>query len=306
MIKAEDFNLLVDQAMIEEHHAHMRPVIEKEILHYDILFTLDSEGLLDQLTFQGGTSLRLCYGAPRFSEDLDFAAGKQFTSTHLLEIKNCIEHYIGKRYGLEVSVKEPKDMVNELKIQGIKVDKWQISVITSPQRKDIPRQKIKIEVVNIPAYSREARALQKNYSFLPDGYNDTLVMVESLDEIMADKLIALVNCQRYVRYRDIWDLRWLKQQSANINAEFILDKIADYKITDYVKKLDKMLENSDRIIHSKEFYDEMSRFIPLDTQERTLKKDKFFDFLASETKTLLSEVKNLLIMDGSNEDEFRI
>ncbi|HET6629122.1 MAG TPA: nucleotidyl transferase AbiEii/AbiGii toxin family protein, partial [Woeseiaceae bacterium] len=46
-----------------------RPVVEKELLHYDILFALDTEGLLDPLTFQGGTSLRLCYGAQRFSED---------------------------------------------------------------------------------------------------------------------------------------------------------------------------------------------------------------------------------------------
>lgn len=43
----------------------MRPVIEKELLHYDILFTLDKAGLLSALTFQGGTSLRLCYGLPR-------------------------------------------------------------------------------------------------------------------------------------------------------------------------------------------------------------------------------------------------
>ncbi|CDG92427.1 hypothetical protein XBP1_330002 [Xenorhabdus bovienii str. puntauvense] len=28
--------------------------------------------------FQGGTSLSLCYGGNRFSEDLDFAGGKDF------------------------------------------------------------------------------------------------------------------------------------------------------------------------------------------------------------------------------------
>jgi len=71
MIKA-DFNTMVDLAMTAPGRGHMRPVIEKELLHYDILFCLDKEGLLDQLTFQGGTSLRLCHGSPRFSEDLDF------------------------------------------------------------------------------------------------------------------------------------------------------------------------------------------------------------------------------------------
>lgn len=61
----ENFNNIVDKAMQLNGRAHMRPVIEKELLHYDILFALDKKGLLDQLTFQGGTCLRLCFGALR-------------------------------------------------------------------------------------------------------------------------------------------------------------------------------------------------------------------------------------------------
>jgi predicted nucleotidyltransferase component of viral defense system len=76
MIEPANFAARVEKAMILSGRGHMRPVIEKELLHYDILFSLDKEGLLDILTFQGGTSLRLCYGAPRFSEDLDFAGGR--------------------------------------------------------------------------------------------------------------------------------------------------------------------------------------------------------------------------------------
>lgn len=79
--------------------AHMRPVIEKELLHYDILFVLEQAGLLDHLTFQGGTSLRLCHGAPRFSEDLDFVGGRDFASSDMAAIKTCIEAYLGARYG---------------------------------------------------------------------------------------------------------------------------------------------------------------------------------------------------------------
>lgn len=122
-------------------------------------------------------------------------------------------------------------------------------LVTSPEKKDIPKQKIKIEVVNIPAYSRVPLALQQNYEFLPDGYSDTLIMTETLDEIMADKLISLVSCQRYVRYRDIWDLRWLKQQGAAINAEYILAKIRDYKETDYLIKLKKMLDQLGPVVN---------------------------------------------------------
>lgn len=89
MNKVEDFNKLVDKALEIEGRTHMRPVIAKELLHYDILFSLDTHGLLDQLTFQGGTSLRLCYGADRFSEDLDFVGGYDFSTFSLTKCNQC-------------------------------------------------------------------------------------------------------------------------------------------------------------------------------------------------------------------------
>jgi predicted nucleotidyltransferase component of viral defense system len=297
----EDFNLLVGLAMREEGYSHMRPVVEKELLHYDLLFALDKQGLLDKLTFQGGTSLRLCYGSSRFSEDLDFAGGYDFTTSKLLDMKECIEGYIASRYGLDVSVKEPAEMSIEPEYQDIKVDKWQIAITTSPTRKDLPKQKIKIEVCNIPAYTRTPQALNANYDFLPDGYGDVLIITESPDEIMADKLISLVNTTRYVRHRDIWDLRWLQQRGSSINKQFILSKINDYKISDYPEKLEHMIANIEKIIYSEAFHNELSRFIPLDVQERTLKKDKFKEFLINETQLLLFELMALL--DGKSEQE---
>ncbi len=291
MVEQIDFLSLVEKAMAAPGLSHMRPVIEKELLHYDLLFTLDKEGLLDKLTFQGGTSLRLCHGAPRFSEDLDFVGGHDFTSQQLMAMKDCIEHYIGKRYSLEVTVKAPAELKNQARLQGLNVDKWQIAIVTAPGQKHLPKQRIKLEVANIPAYSREPRALQLNYDFLPDGYGDTLIMTETLDEVMTDKLVSLVNCQRYVRHRDIWDLRWLKQQGAQFNMAWLSDKLNDYGIKDYPGMLDTMWQNLPQITHSEAFKAEMIRFIPMDVQDRTLAKDKFYDYLSNEIRALLDVVR---------------
>jgi len=290
MIKT-DFNMLVDMAMTAPGRGHMRPVIEKELLHYDILFCLDKEGLLDQLTFQGGTSLRLCHGSPRFSEDLDFAGGENFTGGRLRAIKSCLEHYIGRRYGLEVTVKEPADLKEEADYAGISVDKWQVAVVTAPSRRDLPKQRIKIEVINIPAYSREPRPLLVNYDFLPDGYEDTLIMTETLEEVMADKLVSLVNTVHYIRHRDIWDLRWLKQHGAVVNSSLVRRKIRDYGIGDYQDRLEAMWQKLPVIIHGEPFKNEMSRFLPMEVQERTLGKGKFYDFLVLEVRALLREAE---------------
>jgi predicted nucleotidyltransferase component of viral defense system len=300
-----DFEELVNLAMAIPGRTHMRPVVEKELLHYDILFCLDQEGLLDQLTFQGGTALRLCHGSSRFSEDLDFAGGKDFASHDLQKIRACIEKYIQPRYGLEVEVKEPRDLQKDLINSGLNISKWQLSVTTAPERRDIPRQRVKIEVASVPAWTREPRALQVNYNFLPDGYADTLVMTEKLDEIMADKLISLVNTERYVRNRDIWDLRWLKQNGAVVDARLANNKIHDYRISDYPGKLEMMLHRIPEIIHGAAFKDEMLRFIPEDVQDRTLKKEKFYDFLESEIRGLLEEVRSKLLGVESN-DPFKM
>lgn len=291
MTNKANFVQLTELAMQGTGRAHMRPVVEKELLHYDILFCLDANGLLDQLTFQGGTSLRLCYGAPRFSEDLDFSGGVDFNSKQLQAMKTCLERYIGDRYGFEVSVKEPAELKDEPEYAGLNVDKWQVSITTAPERRDLPRQRIKIEVANIPSYSREPKALLANYEFLPDGYSDTLVLAESLDEVMADKLVSLVNTQRYVRNRDIWDLRWLKQQGAIVRMDWIKNKVSDYAVEDYSGKVATMLARLPDIIKGDAFRNEMARFIPQDVQERTLHKEKFFIFLTAEITGLLQQVQ---------------
>ncbi|MGE3920422.1 MAG: hypothetical protein AB7F64_05690 [Gammaproteobacteria bacterium] len=59
MNEKQNFDSLVEKAMQTTRYAHMMPVIKKELLHYDILFALDQAHLLDNLTFQGGTGLRL-------------------------------------------------------------------------------------------------------------------------------------------------------------------------------------------------------------------------------------------------------
>lgn len=282
MANAADFEALVERAMQVGQRAHMRPVVEKELLHYDILFALDHAGLLDALTFQGGTALRLCYGSQRFSEDLDFVGGSDFTAMQMQGIKSCIVEHVGKRHGLKVDIKEPKELAREPGKRNVNVFKWQIRVTTSPKRRDLPRQMIKIEVASVPAYTRVPRSLQANYDFLPDGYRDLIVLTESLDEILADKLVSLPACTAYIRHRDIWDLHWLRQQGARHDPEMIRQKVHDYSVTGYAVLVARLVERLPGIIHGKEFRDQMSRFIAQDVQERTLRKEKFLELLERE------------------------
>lgn len=89
---------------------------------------------------------------------------------------------------------------------------------------------------------------------------------------MADKLVSLVNTQRYVRYRDIWDLRWLKQQGAMVRINWIRNKVVHYFIDDYPQKLVTMLERLPDIIKGDTFRNDMARFIPHDVHARCIKR----------------------------------
>lgn len=298
----QDFNELVTLAMAQPGRAAMKPVVEKEILHYDIFHALDKTGLLKNLVFQGGTSLRLCRGSSRFSEDLDFAGGKDFTSAKMQQIKSCIEQHIGARYGLNVEVKEPKEMALAPEYQGVKVDKWQISVETAPQQRDLPRQKIKIEIANIPAYTRELVPLRSNYDFLL-GYDTVLVNTESLDEVMADKMIAFPASNKTIRFRDIWDLAWLVQQGARLNPALVELKIADYKIEDYPALLQSAIARLPEIVASKAFKDQMLRFIDSDTIAKTLDNPQFLSYLVKTVNGLFSAMASHLTDEPTEDKE---
>ena len=69
-------------------YAAVTPVIEKEILHHDIMDVMVKQGAMQSLTFIGGTSLRLCYNSSRLSEDLDFNGGHNFKPSDFISTLN--------------------------------------------------------------------------------------------------------------------------------------------------------------------------------------------------------------------------
>ena len=257
------------------------PVIEKELIHYDILRAMSENGFLENLCFQGGTSLRLCYGSERFSEDLDFTGGVGFDYIAMSQLKECIEDSLSARYGLSVTVKPPKEKSHT----GVKVSSWQVNVITAPDRPDIRQQKIKIEVGNVPSYTRELVQISDNYKF--STHAPLVIAVQSMDEIMADKLLALPVSISKIRNRDIWDLHWMSLNRIKPNSELLKHKIADYGVVDYQEKLIARIEGLPGIVNGSDFINEMSRFLKNETINNTLSNESFKTALIGNVARLL-------------------
>ncbi|MEB0141084.1 MULTISPECIES: nucleotidyl transferase AbiEii/AbiGii toxin family protein [unclassified Undibacterium] len=301
----QDFHEMVDRAMSNPALSAMRPVVEKELLHYQIFQALDAEGLLRNLVFQGGTSLRLCRGSDRFSEDLDFVGGRDFSAASMQRIKECVEQRIGARFGLKVMVNNKPAKVGEDGVKHVRVDKWWISIETSPENPAMPRQKIKLEITNIPAHTRELTPLRANYEFL-NGMSTVLVNAESLDEIMADKVLAFPTSlldnagqpvgsdSAKIRHRDIWDLAWMATRGAKLVPGLVAAKIGDYGVVNYPGLLDYAIKQLPEIVNSREFKAQMSRFVDSATVAKTLDTESYIGYLAMEVGGLFTQMKAAL------------
>ena len=219
------FDRLVEQVVAQNaEYPVLRNVIEKELLHQDILRVMSGAGYLKNLTFMGGTCLRDCYDSPRMSEDLDFTGGFDFSKDDMKDLGKIISLAIDQKYGFQVSVTEPERETGN-------TDTWKIKIITRPQRANIPSQKINIDICHLPSHERSVSMLKNLYG-VAAGTDGILLYAESLQEILCDKLIAFARRPNRVKNRDLWDIHWLSQRGVQANGNLLRQKLADRRISE--------------------------------------------------------------------------
>jgi len=280
------FHELASAYAADGGRAVMLPVIEKELLHYGILDDMDQHGYLSSLTFRGGTCLRLCYGSERLSEDLDFAGGAGFVADDLDGLSDVLRDGVSSRYGVDVEVGRPSKSTPDP--TGLTVDTWRITVVTAPARPDLPRQRISLQVANVPAHTREVRPLRVNYPDLPASFSRVLAITESAEEICADKLKAFVT-SRFVRHRDLWDMRWLALRPGfqpDRLRDLLEHKLDDYRCHEEFRSGLRRLDDLEQIVHGTDFSAQLRRFLPADTVARTIARPEFRTSLIDEVTGL--------------------
>jgi predicted nucleotidyltransferase component of viral defense system len=248
------FDKIVDEALSESpDYRLIRPVVEKEILHHDILRVMNKEGYLKDLTFIGGTCLRACYGSSRLSEDLDFTGGFGFNRNDLAEMGRTLKDALERKYEAPVSVTEPHR-------ESGNTDSWKIKLTSHPERPDLPAQHIDIDICQLPSYERQPTIL-KNFYNIDLGTSGLLFYAESLKEILADKILAFATRRNRVKNRDLWDIFWLSSRNIQFSKDMLLKKIADRKVTfadfrqQYVQRLEAIRQGQSA------FLQEMRRFL---------------------------------------------
>lgn len=269
------FDQLVAEALKNQPHlSSLKIVVEKELLHHDILRTLSQHNLLADLTFIGGTCLRACYGGVRLSEDLDFTGGADFSRDSLSAMGHILTDSLKDKYGLQVLISEP---VKELK----NVSTWKIKIETRPKQKQLPAQRINIDICAVPSYEKRPMILLNPYG-VDMGTNGLVLQAQSREEIYTDKLLAFAFRPNRIKHRDLWDIMWLHQQGLKPNFELIPHKLQDRKLTqEHFFKLfnerHKMLSEEKKL--AVEFKKEMHRFLSLDQMNTIFEQNNLWPFI---------------------------
>lgn len=290
-------------AVAVENQSELAPlqvVVEKELLHHDIIREMSKAGLLKQLTFIGGTCLRACYGSNRLSEDLDFTGGNDFTKESLVSLASVLTKQLKAKYDLSVEVTEP------IKESG-NVDTWKLKIVTRPDQSKLPMQRIHIDICAVPSYDRQPRILRNHYG-VDMGTSSLIIQVQSREEILADKMVAFALRPNRIKNRDLWDIGWLKQQNIKLPVNMVWKKLADrhYDVDLFINILSErinLLNDNPQTHHN--FINEMKRFLPPGVASNTVNKDEFWAYLCS----IVKEEARLIKVDlqkNANKDKFRM
>ena len=186
----------------------------KEILQEIALYALWRADFFEKALFQGGTSLRILHGLPRFSEDLDFllrAPDPEFEwSAYLKQLTQVFA-----RFGLKLDAQPKPGMDTAIRQALLKDDsianQLDLSFAGTGQSKTI---RIKLEIdVNPPAGSGEAT------SFL-DFPTDYEVRHQDLPSNFALKIHALL-CRGFLKGRDWFDFSWYVSRGVTPNLPLL-------------------------------------------------------------------------------------
>lgn len=200
----------IEKYYLEPEKSFKKSIL-REYLQYKILEIIFNSKISQQLSFLGGTALRIIYDNSRFSEDLDFdnfgITEKQFISL-AKEIKKGLE-----LQGYKVEI---KNVFKGAYRSYIRMPE----VLFDNQMSDLREEKILIQVDTFPHvfnYKRDLKIINKFDVF-------TQIYTTPLDILLSQKIYAALNRKR-AKGRDFFDIVFLLSKTKP-NYEYLEKKLS--------------------------------------------------------------------------------
>ncbi|MGH7563654.1 MAG: nucleotidyl transferase AbiEii/AbiGii toxin family protein [Gemmatimonadota bacterium] len=229
----------------EARRARVQPsVIDLDYVLGWALWGLGSHPYLQpRLLFKGGTCLHKCYFPDyRFSEDLDFTAIEQMDWQQLEQAVHEILNRITTEIGIDFSVQAPRTeiLADERDRESLQMRLY----YRGPHRSAASPRAIRLDVSG-----SEAVVFEPVLRPVGHPYSDAVEMGEppwpcySLEEMMAEKVRALIGQRRYAISRDLYDIYAVSRNGvdeARIRAA-MPTKLAIKGISDTDSGLERMI-----------------------------------------------------------------
>jgi predicted nucleotidyltransferase component of viral defense system len=186
----------------------------REVMQEVALAGLYRGGFFDKAAFYGGTCLRIFYGLPRFSEDLDFsllASDADFSLEPYF--KSVRDEFTALGIDVEISAKK-KTVSTGIESAFLKGDTRLFSLAVHAEK----TVKIKFEVDTQPplGFATEEKLLLQPFSFY--------VKCFSLPDLFAGKMHALLyrKWKSRVKGRDWFDFEWYIRKGVPMNLSHFI------------------------------------------------------------------------------------
>lgn len=193
----------------------------KEIIQEVALYALWRAEFFEVAAFQGGTSLRILYGLPRFSEDLDFMLKEPDPnfkwSGYLERLLACFEEY-----GLQSEALPKGKMEQRIRKAVIKDTSVTNQLNLSFYKGEVGQKiNIKLEIDILPPADSDYE-----YTYL-DFPTDYEVCHQDLSSNFALKIHALL-CRGFLKGRDWYDFNWYIKQGVRPNMQHLKNALVQY------------------------------------------------------------------------------
>lgn len=211
----------------------------KEIIQEITLAGLARANFFDKAAFYGGTALRIFYGLPRFSEDLDFTLLSEQPEFSLKTYFSSVTETL-KSFGLEVEIEEI-DKKSSIDVESaflkantrIHLLKIQSGKKFADKIQDNKKMSVKFEVDTTPPLGFETEV-----KVLPPPITASVKVLKP-SYLFGGKMHAILfrKWKSRIKGRDFYDLLWYLGQNTPMNLGYLEKKMRDGKAWQETRKM---------------------------------------------------------------------
>lgn len=260
----QNLTKLINEAKVKNLTDQQLLNIIREYLQVLILKAIYQSKYGKELSFIGGTCLRICYNLKRYSEDLDFSLDRKTSKYSFTELNRVIASFLKHTdFEVDLNIQEEKTVQKSF----IRINKILHFFGLSPLKSQKLHVKLEIDTNSVHVTNKEIE------TFFVTKFNENFPILKHTDDtLFAGKICAVLN-REYTRGRDFYDLVWYLNRQTKINFHYLNNAFIQAGFTQQFKderEVINKLEERIKIVDVKDILKDMDRFLEDSSEKKWL------------------------------------